>query len=341
MTNKFTVDDLVGIGRKEFTKRANAASIDWIPPRQNVFSTLCDSYSSRLEVVADRWNEISTDDIDINPSQLIKAAQDYQLSARLAGKEQEHVLKYFLHYGNIGLELRNQRIADYERGIMERLYISERQFCKNVCRLNSLLRALSETLYFDDHTVGGEIYGPINFDNGQVVIRSYKRLRPVELIPVIEDFAIVSVMTICQYDGFSIDIDYLGNIQYTDNQYPSVSRCFVVYTNVDMESICIETNAELLLLIERLEHCLKSVMIYYRGLTDYERQTMVLSSTLYGYKPIFDSLQMPWKPTPEEVEKYSNGIQTIAAFDAESNKSARKLSSADDISRIIDPRTII
>lgn len=44
MTNKFTVDDLVGIGRKEFAKRANAASIDWIPPRQNVFSTLCDSY---------------------------------------------------------------------------------------------------------------------------------------------------------------------------------------------------------------------------------------------------------------------------------------------------------
>ena len=101
-----TIDEIVQLGKLEFNKRATAPTIDWIPSRQNVYSSQCIKYSNMFIDICSKATERDLIDSNLNPSQFIKAAQDFQISARMANHDIDTILSYFMKLANIGMMLK-------------------------------------------------------------------------------------------------------------------------------------------------------------------------------------------------------------------------------------------
>jgi hypothetical protein len=340
LADTFTIDELVTLSRIQFDKRANAPSIAWIPSRQNVYSSLCDSFSNKLMIACDGLSESRLLSINMNPSQFIKASQDFQLAARKANVSQNNVLKYFLLFGNMGRALRNYRTKQILNDFNKFSFESCAGIAKEVGALNALLRALSETLYFDDHTIGGDLYSIILDDGSQAITRVYNRLRPVEIHRnILNDYNIEKIETICMYETQCIEVDDLGNLVY-NGQVPKIDRYYVRATMSNENIQDVRDVEGINKLSSILEKKLKDVITHYKSLNDSQKQELVLRSTLFGFKPIFENADIDWEPTQDEKNKYFSLIQTKSLFAITQCKAAldKKHLVDDEINRIIDPR---
>lgn len=340
LTNFYTIDELVALSRIQFNKRANAPSIAWIPSRQNIYSSLCDSFSNKLMRSCDKLLEDELQSIHMNPSQFIKASQDFQLAARKANVSQENVLKYFLLLGNIGNSLKSYRIGQMHAKLNSLSLKSCTNVNKEICTLNALLRALSETLYFDDHTIGGDIYSLILDDGSQAIFRVYNRLRPIELHGrLLNDFYIRKIETVCLYETQYIEVDCLGNLAYSGS-IPKIDKFFIRVTMFNGNTQDVNNLEEISELSDILERKLAEIIAYYKKLDDPQKQELILRSTFYGFKPIFDNANINWEPTQDEKNKYFSTIKTTSLFTITQNKAAEDKHHLcdDEINRIIDPR---
>lgn len=329
-----TIDELVEIGIIEFEKRAHAPALSWIPPRQNVYSSQSIKYS---KMIADIINSVSFQSIidsGINPSQFIKSSQDYQVAARIAGEDKAVVLDNFLRIANIGMRLKRH----YYHVFMEKArsidYNYNQDYLIKIDQLNGLLRAFSETVYFDDHTVSGEFYGDITVNDKPVVVRSYNRLCPRDYLPCFDGFYIKTIETYCVYNDNNLDFDCLGNILYLDKKRPSIIAAAIQYSYIDGRSCFVKTTEDLLNLISTLEKQLKVVFMLIESMDLYTKQKYLLSSSYYAFKPLLDIIAKPWIPTNEDIESYVLSMENKRDF----YKDKKSSSNDQDVYRIVDPR---
>lgn len=113
-----TIDEIVDLGIVEFKKRSFAPAINWVPPRQNVYMSQCNKYSALLLSIAEDASNNDIIESDMNPSQFIKAAQDFQLAARLSGMDKNIILKYFMKLANIGMALKRHYYDLYSQKVL-------------------------------------------------------------------------------------------------------------------------------------------------------------------------------------------------------------------------------
>ena len=339
--NKFnSVDELVELSKIEFTKRASGNFKTWIPSRQAIYSSLSNTFSERLINTCDRldgkrWLDV----VDMNPSQFIKAAQDFQLSARMAGIEKNIVLKYFIKLPNLGIELRNHRIQNLKSDYLaKKIKLNEVDDQCKISLLNAALRGLSETLYFDDHTVGGDLYGPIEIEGRYLIYRRYNRLCPSDLHPDFKKFVISRIDTICSYDNGGLEIDDLGNLSYMNNQFVRPNEYYLEVHYQNGGCISIDNNKEIENLSNYLLELINIFISEYESKSKMERKLKMLESTLYAFKPIFDYTNIDWRPTENETVAYMNNANKANLYNTVEEK---EHFTEDDVIKVIDPRANI
>lgn len=336
--NDFTsIDEIVELGKIEFEKRSFAPSLNWLPPRQNVYTSQCKKYSSMLLHVGQDASDLDLIESNMNPSQFIKAAQDFQLSARLAGIKRELILSNFMKLANNGMMLKRHYYYVYLQKIQTINFCTSSDIIVKASLLNGLLRAFSESIYFDDHTVSGEFYGDLKKSGNTIVVRSYKRMCPSDFLDGFDDFSIQSIETYCAYKNGNVDFDCLGNIQYLDNTRPEMCGFYAECILTDGKKITVDNLSVITKLINMIETQLQNVLTSFFSADTYTKSCLLLKSAYYAFKPILDKLNINWCPSEEDVSLYLNSIQNKAEFD--------KISEEKDVSKykkdalkIIDPR---
>lgn len=332
-----TVDEVVELGKIEFQKRSFAPTINWMPPRQNVYTSQCKKYSSMLLNIGNTASEKELIEADMNPSQFVKSAQDFQLSARMAGIETDVILKNFIKLANIGMMLRRHYHAFYTQKIQNIVFCREPEIIAKANQLNGLLRAFSESIYFDDHTVSGEFYGDLEKEGKTIIIRSYKRLCPSDFLNGFDKFQVQKVETYCQYKSGHMDFDCLGNIQYLDNIRPEIDGFYAECLLKDGKRLVLNSLSLLNEIINIIESQLKNVLMSFFSADSYTRDSLLLKSAYYAFKPILDKLNISWCPTDNDISLYIESTLSKAEFDKVSEeKNVFKFKQ--DILRIIDPR---
>lgn len=317
------IDELIEVSHSEFIKRANIPPLYWIPSRQHVYSSQCDKYSNLLYRIS-QLSDKQLLALNLNPSQFIKGAQDFQLAARTAKMDRNVIISTFLRLANIGMMLKRE---SYD------LYNSQ---CVTLTRdingrnLNGLLRAYSEELYLDDHTISGEFYGI-----GYLVVRSYKRMNPNDLRNI--DFDIDAITTFCEYETDSVDFDCLGN-PLPMRVLPKQIGFSGLVRYVDGHEEVLDSQGQIQQLEKKLRIQIERLHADFVALDDHGREKLLIASSYYAFKPCLDMLGINWEPSDDEVGTYHRTLEDRAEFDRVSEK--KKLNE-EDILRIIDPRRFL
>lgn len=334
-----TVDEVVELGKIEFQKRSFAPTINWMPSRQNVYTSQCKKYSKMLLIIGTMASEKDLIEADMNPSQFVKSAQDFQLSARMAGIDEEVILTNFMKLANIGMMLRRHYYAFYCQKIKNIELSLESEIVAKAKQLNGLLRAYSETVYFDDHTVSGEFYGDLQKEGGLIVVRSYKRLNPRDFLDGFDKFHIQRIETYCQYKGGQIDFDCLGNIQYLNHSRPEINGFYAECFLDSGQKMLLNNLSAIDEVIKALETQLKNVLTLFFSADKYTQEYLLLKSAYYAFKPILEKLNFHWCPSDADFSLYLESLPQKVEFDKVSEeKSVSKIESDRNIQRIVDPR---
>lgn len=334
-----TIDEVVQLGKVEFSKRSTAPTIDWIPSRQNIYSSQCIKYSNMLLEICNRASNRNLIDADMNPSQFVKAAQDFQLAARMAKHDTKTVLSCFMKLANIGMMLKRYNYRIYVEKVKKCHICEKAEIIEKAKQLNGLLRAFSEAVYFDDHTISGEFYGNLYKGDRYVVVRSYKRLCPNDLLDGFDQFKIRQIETYSFYETAQVDFDCLGNIQYMDNVQPIINGFYCEYYLDSNDRVVVNNVSEMDKLINALELQLQKVLYIYKNMTIRKRQCLLLNAAYYAFKPILDILSMKWQPTEEDQKKYIDSLIEKTEFTIVSENMMKTQDALEDqINRIIDPR---
>ena len=333
------VDEVVELGIVEFKKRSYAPTINWVPSRQNVYMSQCKKYSSLLLSIASSASESDIKESNMNPSQFIKAAQDFQLSARLSGMDKNVIIKNFMKLANIGMALKRYYYNLYSQKVNNIELFKDCEVINKVNQLNGLLRAFSETIYFDDHTVSGEFYGELYKEDKLVVVRSYKRLCPSDFLDEFNDFKIDRIETFCQYKNDGLDFDCLGNIQYINQMRPEIcgfyGECFLK----NGECLTLKDQSSINYVIENIEIQLKKVLELFFSSSKSTQEHLLLKSAYYAFKPILEKIGLNWYPSDSDILLYTESLSKKTEFDKVSEKS-RVIEDRNNmnIQRIVDPR---
>lgn len=336
--NDFTsIDELVDLGLTEFIKRSNAPSFTWMPSRQNVYTSQCNKYADMLLKIVDNASKNDFINSKMNPSQFVKSAQDFQLAARKAGMEKKIVLEKFLSLANVGMMLKRYYYSIYLDKVKNVKFSNEKEFISKADQLNGLLRAYSEALYFDDHTVSGEFYGNIEKNGKVVVVRSYSRLCPNDFLDCFNDFIIQKIDSYSLYEDNCLDFDCLGNIKYKNQKRPVLCGFYVECLLINGERVIINNTKELNALINKLELQFNKILNMFFSISDYSKKCLLLRSAYYAFKPILNIIDYEWEPTKCDIELYINSLQYKPEFDIVSEK-FKDLTETSKARKIVDPR---
>lgn len=334
-----SIDEIVSVGKVEFQKRSFAPTINWMPSRQNVYTSQCKKYADMFLMIVQKASEMDIISADMNPSQFVKSAQDFQLSARIAEFDKNVILDNFMKLANIGMMLKRYYYNLFLKKVSRIKFVEESAIIEKAHHLNGLLRAYSETIYFDDHTVSGEFYGDMQKDKKPVIVRSYKRLCPKDFLPGFEKFHIQRIETYCQYRTGKVDFDCLGNIQYLDYLCPDMEGFYGECFLDDGRKIPLYSVSAIDKIINILENQLKNVLGIFFNADEYVQECFLLESAYYAFKPILEKLNYDWKPSNEDIEHYVESLTKKAEFDrVAEEKNISGIKKEQDILRIIDPR---
>lgn len=334
-----TIDEVVELGIIEFQKRSNAPTMNWMPSRQNVYTSQCHKYSEMLLIIGKTASKENIIEADMNPSQFVKAAQDFQLSARMAGVDRNVILENFIRLANIGMMLKRHFYGLYSKKIKSIELSEEPDIIVKANQLNGLLRAFSETVYFDDHTVSGEFYGDLKKDEKLIVVRAYKRLCPSDFLDRFDDFQVERLDTYCEYKSGRVDFDCLGNIQYIDQVRPEISGFYAECFMKNGDCVILNSVSAIDNIIKMLETQLNIVLMSFFSYDKYKKESLLLKSAYYAFKPIQEKLGFEWKPSETDIDLYLKSLQVKTEFDKTSEKlSFSKTEDNSNIRKIVDPR---
>ncbi len=304
------VDEVMEYAIKVFMYHAGQSPMNWTPSRQNVYYSLNNTFPKKIMAACDCLPKLGEDNLllEINPSQYIKATHSFQVSAKTSDIDVNEIVKYFMILVNYGTSLRRYNFQDIiaNENYLNFIKLTDKVTKQKVAILNASLRAFSETLYCDDHAVGGDMYGPHYIDGkGTLIVRKYNRLRPIEIYPSLCDLKIKAINTYCIYKDVNIDIDFIGNMICENSMVDSLLYFCIEIVDTDNNSNYIdEQNIDTINLL--LEKWLFKIITEYKQMTDEEKKLLVLTCAYYTFKPMFENAKIDWCPTKDEIEIYLN-----------------------------------
>lgn len=330
------IDDLIPV----FLNHNGLVPMDWTPARKAVMFSLSEDFADRLIQLNACLSEKDIESIYVSPSHYIKAAHKFQNACKNLQYSKQLVLSTYINLCNAAVIGWNAEVKEIQRKMLNMEFCSCSEKSKEeVAYLNSLIRAFSESIYCDDHTIGGDICGPILTPHGVLIVREYKRLRPIELLSILEEFKIESISTYCIYDdNKDINVDLIGNLTKCDDMVNSLQKYYIEVVDTSNQVHIIREEKQLQMLISYFVTWLKGVISWYNRLSEQEKYKLLFQCEFYAFKPLLDYYNIGWAPQSFEIvditQKHPNGIKL--------REQLAMLTNQEDITqcirKILDPR---
>lgn len=283
------------------------APMDWTPTRQSALFALSGNYPTTILNLCNKVGYDVVHKIRLNPSQYMKSAYKFQIISKTMTYSIEDVSKCYFFLCNCAVLSRQIVIEDgitfYKENRVNfqksNIYIS-----KLISYINAGLRAYCEAIFCDDHTIGGEIVGPVLVDNKPMIIRDYHRLMTPYAPTEIAILPVKRVRTFCTYNCTDIFIDLNGNLQSTQNMVDGLLSYCVEVTDYDNRVQFISSEDELSMLLNQLDKALIAYMTYYKSLDDVKKTELLIDNEYFALQPLFDYAQVDWKTASSSNREY-------------------------------------
>lgn len=339
LTEYTTVDEIIDDLIPVFLNHNGTIPMDWTPARKEVMFSLSKDFTNRLMRLNELLTKDSIEHIYVSPSHFIKAAHKFQNACKNLEYDKQVVLSTYLGLCNAAVLGWNVEVKEAKEKLDSTKFMTcSSPIREKVAYLNSLVRAFSESIYCDDHTIGGDICGPIVTSDGYLLVREYKRLRPTELFGFLEDFRITSIVTYCVYTNNEIEVDLIGNLTKCENMVDTLQKYYIKVVDEEGKThICEES--QLQKLIEYMEEWLKRVIKYYKELSEPEKNRLLFQCEFYAFKPLLDNYGIPWPPQSYDI----SDNKTKTSKGKELREKLKRLTAQEDrvqcVREILDPRT--
>lgn len=316
------IDRFLEMMVQAYLNHHGAISMVWTVNRRKLFFHVANPFANSFYSIYNKLGNSFNDykEILINPSQYIKSSYNFQTAAKISDLTNfeiesvyEFLLKGFVAF-RIDSETFNPHkslwLSDAELNDLLKLInfnsIENEIDLRMVNELHASLRAYCESIYLDDHTIGGDIHGPYDLSplhnhTKSLLIRDYNRMRPTELISELEEFEYSMIKTYCIYETDDISIDMLGNINSRGNTAKQISSYLVIAYTPDGEKRILATDE-----ISRLIAFLDKFTFYYvkkvTSSSEFEQSKAIILCEHYAMKPLFDEAGLDWRPTNGELD---------------------------------------
>ncbi len=329
------LDELVPV----FRNHNGLVPMDWTPARKVVMFSLAEDFAGRLTKLTTLLSEKAIKEVYVSPSHFIKTAHKLQIASKRLNFEKEKVVSTYLSMCNSAVIGWKDEAEKINKKCNEIAYIEGGlEFQRKIAYFNSLVRAFSEAVYCDDHTIGGDICGPFSLADGILLVREYKRLRPLELFDVLDQFDISGVISYCVYANNDIKIDLIGNITQCNDMISTLKKCYVEVIDKAGKQFVISTEQQLQDMIDYMEFWLKRVISYYRRLDEREKNELLFKCEFYAFKPLFDYFGMPWKPQTFELKDLTKDKHKGISLREQLQSLTDETQIIQCVKRILDPR---
>lgn len=338
LTEYTTIDEILDDLVPVFLNHNGLIPMDWTPARKNVLFSLTDDFTNRLMQLAANLSEKDIEEIYVSPSHYVKAAHKFQNACKNNICDKKVVLSTYMTLCNAAVAGWRMQVKAIQGKLPSMRFLKcTPDVQEQIAYFNSLARAFSEAIYCDDHTIGGDICGPINTDEGILIAREYVRIRPTELFGILDSFRIKSIITYCIYDDISIKVDLIGNLTQCNNMVTSLRKYYIEVIDDNNETHIVNEN-ELQPLIQYLETWLKKVVVHYKNLSEQKKYELLFDCEFYAFKPLMEHYNMAWQPQSYELRDISHS----APRGMELRKKLSMLTEQEEIiqctKQILDPR---
>lgn len=291
-----TLDELLDSMVEVFLSHNGELPMDWTPKRQTALFNLSVEYPEAIFELCNRLEYEDVKKIELNATQYMKSAYKLQIMTKALSYDINRVADAFLFLCNCSVVARKKFVerTKSELAFLKLETISCDNERKQIGYLNAALRAYSEALYCDDHTIGGEIVGPIETKEGYLMVRDYWRLDPQEVYEEFKDFPYKSIKTYCIYENSDIFVDMNGNLKGNSNISQGLKKYCVVITNKEGAYYTLE-RGEIDHVTENLEQWLIKMMKAYKIKSYEDKCKMLIFNEYYALKPIFEYVGIEWK----------------------------------------------
>lgn len=331
------IDDAITELAIVLANHMGGTSLLWGYSKNKVLTQFAEHYVSTVDYIIHNLSSVFP--VNISPIQFLKIAYRYSLASKRIICNKELVSKNFLKLFNCATKKQRQ-IEDYYSSLIEQkgFICCNTSDKKILSYINADIRALSELLYCDEHTVGGQTSGPYNNKDGSLIIHDYLRLCPEELFPQIS-FSVQRIISACVYSDSTIEADLYGNITSSKSPVETITKYLVQVTLVNGEILYLDSSS-LPQLLKYLDELIEQINMEYHKLRDYDLWKLTLSCEYYALKPLLDCLEKKWWPFTENVllAAYSSKDMLHSEITGKDNSDECEEDLVEISKRIIDPR---
>lgn len=302
LTQYNTLDEILVDSRIVSTSHNGIAPISWMPDRLKLLVILGTNLTNKIIEISKKLDENSVRTIQMFPSEYVKAAHNLQLSVKQTKYIDENdLVSAYIKLTNCSIFCRRYLLE----GIQSSLNKNRIHFYsfhnemekKKVLYLSTILRACCETVYYDNHTSAGDVLGPLEFENGKILIKTFNSIVSDYIFPNSTFEPLFKKINIYMfYQKFDAEFDMIGNYtsSYDVNKYLTHYCIEVIPINgtpffIDAAQAdfitkkYIEVLKEYTLKIEHqsysemIEHVLRCIIQVYKPILSYYNEPYTLS----------------------------------------------------------------
>ncbi|MCP4156871.1 MAG: hypothetical protein GY757_54665 [bacterium] len=164
--------------------------------------------------------------------------------------------------------------------------------------------AYTESLFFRAHGVTKELHGPYPFKNGNLLVKEYRFLNPVEIWPDISMPPCKHVKVFKYYnEKINMKVDSLNHLEFVGND-PPVPNLENYYMEIDGREAHVDLVEELLAHFGR---AITEISKKIKGMTWNERVAKYAGIFWFMKKPLRDARNQDWKVPQKVLVKIATG----------------------------------
>lgn len=332
------IDEAVNELAVVLANHMGGASLLWGYSKNEALGQVATHYVKTVDYILDNIIEISK--VNISPIQFLKIAYRYSLASKKIKCDKEKISNNFLSLFNLAVKKQVQ-IEDYYNTMIIKHSFKECSSadCKLISYINAEIRALSELLYCDEHTIGGQSSGPYKYGKYSLLIHDFLRLCPFELFPQLGLFRIKRIISLCLYDDDTIVSDLYGNVTFSGNPLDTFKGYLIQITFVNNEIAYIDSD-KLPWLLDYLDTLIRTINDEYHKMSDYDIWRWTLSCEYYALKPLLDSIHKKWWEFEDQelLSMYSSKKITEPRDDNKATSILEQMDLLEYSKQVIDPR---
>jgi len=271
--------------------------------------------------------------LDVNPSQLYKIIYKFQLAAKELDYIPESIMQCYMYFANYSVKLYNMIYSNAASNSMliDYICINNKEELKKLLFLSAAIRSYSEVIYWDEHTIAGEIISPIMYTvDSFVIYRKYNNLNASELYKELADFPYKSIELYFLYNSKSPPhTDIVGNLLTTDNISEKIVGFYIALSSKEGTAKVVKSTEEIEYVTNIFVNYLTNMTKIFKDMSLEDRLWKKIECEYYSLKEIAEKCGIEWRP-----HKYDISVSKIANPQRPIVKANQEIASLNDESII-------